>query len=42
MRVVVADDEVLLREGLSRLLAEVGHEVVATAAEPRELVRQVG
>lgn len=42
MRVVVADDEVLLREGLARLLAEVGHEVVATAAEPRELVRQVG
>jgi serine/threonine-protein kinase len=39
---VVADDEVLLREGLSRLLSEVGHDVVATAGEPVELLRQVG
>ncbi|WP_205474000.1 response regulator transcription factor [Nocardioides sp. SYSU D00038] len=29
MRVVVADDSVLLREGLQLLLAEAGHEVVA-------------
>ena len=42
MRVAVADDEVLVREGLSRLLAEAGVEVVATAGEPRELIRQVG
>jgi DNA-binding NarL/FixJ family response regulator len=42
MRVAVADDEVLLREGLSRLLAEAGMEVVATAGEPGELIRRVG
>ncbi len=42
MRVAVADDEVLVREGLSRLLAEAGVTVVATAGEPRELIRQVG
>jgi DNA-binding NarL/FixJ family response regulator len=42
MRVAVADDEALLREGLSRLLAEAGQEVVATAGEPGELIRRVG
>jgi DNA-binding NarL/FixJ family response regulator len=42
MRVAVADDEALLREGLSRLLAEAGLEVVATAGEPGELIRRVG
>ena len=41
MRVVIADDEVLLREGLSRLLSEVGIEVVATAAEPLGLMKAV-
>ena len=41
MRVAVADDEALLREGLSRLLAEAGQEVVATAGEPGELIRRV-
>ena len=29
MRIVIAEDSVLLREGISRLLAEYGHEVVA-------------
>ncbi|MGB3828041.1 MAG: DNA-binding response regulator, partial [Ornithinimicrobium sp.] len=29
MRVVIADDSALLREGLARLLIEAGHEVVA-------------
>jgi DNA-binding NarL/FixJ family response regulator len=42
MRVAIADDEVLLREGLSRLLAEAGLEVVATAGDPKELIRRVG
>jgi len=29
VRVVIAEDSVLLREGLTRLLAEAGHGVVA-------------
>ena len=33
LRIVVADDSVLLREGLQLLLAEAGHEVVAAAAD---------
>ena len=41
MRVAIADDEVLLREGLSRLLIEAGLEVVATAGDPTELIRRV-
>jgi DNA-binding NarL/FixJ family response regulator len=39
MRVVIADDELLLREGLARLLAEVGFEVLGTAGEPASLHR---
>ncbi len=42
MRVVIAEDSVLLREGLTRLLAEAGHEVVAAAAEAEEFLRAVG
>jgi DNA-binding NarL/FixJ family response regulator len=42
MRVVIAEDSVLLREGLTRLLAEAGHEVVATAAEAEGFLRAVG
>jgi DNA-binding NarL/FixJ family response regulator len=38
MRVVVADDSVLLREGLIRLLTENGHEVVAAVADGPSLV----
>jgi DNA-binding NarL/FixJ family response regulator len=38
MRVVVADDAVLLREGLVRLLAEGGHEVVAAVGDGQALV----
>ena len=34
MRVVLADDEALLREGLARLLAEAGFEVAGTARTP--------
>jgi DNA-binding NarL/FixJ family response regulator len=41
MRVVIADDELLLREGLARLLTEVGIDVVATAANPDLLHRRV-
>jgi DNA-binding NarL/FixJ family response regulator len=41
MRVVIADDAVLLREGAARLLAEAGHEVVAQAGDAEELLRKV-
>lgn len=41
MRVLIADDEVLLREGLERLLTEAGLEVVGKAGDPGELLRQV-
>ena len=41
MRIVIAEDSVLLREGLTRLLAEAGHEVVATAAEAEGFLRAV-
>ena len=41
MRVVVADDEVLLREGLARLLTETGFEVVGKAGDPDQLLNIV-
>jgi DNA-binding NarL/FixJ family response regulator len=41
MRVVIADDSVLLREGVSRLLAEAGFEVVGQAGDADELLREV-
>jgi serine/threonine-protein kinase len=41
MRVVIADDELLLREGLARLLSEVGLEVVGTAYDAATLRRVV-
>lgn len=37
MRVVIAEDSLLLREGLSRLLTEAGFDVAASAADGREL-----
>lgn len=37
MRVVVADDAVILREGLARLLTEAGFEVVGLAGDAEEL-----
>jgi DNA-binding NarL/FixJ family response regulator/class 3 adenylate cyclase len=40
-RVIIADDELLLREGLARLLAEAGFDVVGMAATADELLRQV-
>jgi len=42
MRVVVADDSVLLREGVVRLLQEGGFEVVAQAGDAEDLLRKVG
>jgi DNA-binding NarL/FixJ family response regulator len=42
MRVVVAEDSVLLREGIVRLLSEHGFEVVAQAGDADDLVRKVG
>jgi len=41
MRVVVADDVMLIRSGLSRLLAEAGVEVVGEAADANALLRLV-
>ena len=37
MKVVVADDSMLVREGLARLLADAGLDVVATAADVAQL-----
>lgn len=39
MRIVLAEDQFLLREGLTRLLETFGHEVVATAAAGPETLR---
>jgi DNA-binding NarL/FixJ family response regulator len=41
VRVVIAEDQVLLREGLARLFAEGGHEVVACQGDARNLVSVV-
>lgn len=41
LRIVVADDAVLLREGLVRLLSEDGHEVVAAVGDGPALVEAV-
>ncbi len=41
MRVVIAEDSVLLREGLVRLLTDAGLEVVAAVEEPEALLRAV-
>jgi DNA-binding NarL/FixJ family response regulator len=40
MRVVVAEDQALLREGIVRLLSENGMEVVAQAADAEDLLRK--
>ena len=42
LRVVIAEDAVLLREGLQRLLTEAGLEVAGTAADAHELLRLAG
>jgi DNA-binding NarL/FixJ family response regulator len=41
MRVVIAEDSVLLREGLARLLEDHGHEVVAAVSDAAALVEAV-
>jgi DNA-binding NarL/FixJ family response regulator len=41
LRVVIADDAVLLREGLIRLLAENGHEVVSAVGDGPALVEAI-
>jgi DNA-binding NarL/FixJ family response regulator len=41
MRVIVADDGVLFREGLSRVLTEAGFEVTAQVADGQALLRRV-
>ncbi|WP_433177023.1 response regulator transcription factor [Actinoallomurus sp. CA-150999] len=41
MRVILAEDSTLLREGLVRLLAEEGHEVVAATADADALLAAV-
>jgi DNA-binding NarL/FixJ family response regulator len=42
MRVVLADDSLLLREGVARLLEDAGFEVVAQAGDAEDLLRKVG
>jgi DNA-binding NarL/FixJ family response regulator len=41
MRVAIAEDSVLLREGVTRLLAEEGFEVVAECGDADELLRKL-
>jgi DNA-binding NarL/FixJ family response regulator len=41
MRIVIADDALLLREGAARLLAHAGYEVVAQAGDADDLLRKV-
>ena len=40
VRVVIGEDDVLLREGISRLLTEAGFEVVAQAGDAEEFLRR--
>src|ERR671935_973849 len=42
MRVVLADDSILLREGIARLLEDAGFEVVAQSGTAEDLLRHVG
>lgn len=41
MRVVIADDVMLMRAGIARLLADAGVEIVGEAADAAQLLRQV-
>jgi DNA-binding NarL/FixJ family response regulator len=41
LRVVIGEDQLLLREGLARLLGEAGMEVVAQAGDAPDLLRKV-
>jgi DNA-binding NarL/FixJ family response regulator len=42
LRVLVADDDALLREGIASLLRDAGHEVVGRAHDAQDLMAQVG
>ena len=41
MRVVIAEDQVLLRDGVARLLGDAGHVVVSQVGDGRSLVAEV-
>ncbi len=41
MRLLIADDSALVREGLHRLVTEAGHEVVAIAADGPQLLSEI-
>jgi DNA-binding NarL/FixJ family response regulator len=41
VRVVIAEDQALLREGLGRLFEDAGHEIVASAPDAESLVAKV-
>lgn len=41
LRIVIADDSVLLREGVARLLEDAGFEVVGQAGDAEDLLRKV-
>lgn len=41
MRILICEDSVLLREGLVRLLADAGHEVVAALSDASQLMQSV-
>jgi DNA-binding NarL/FixJ family response regulator len=41
LRVIIGEDEVLLREGIARLLEDAGLDVVGRAADAEDLLRQV-
>ena len=41
MRIAIAEDSVLLREGLARLLADEGHQVTAAESDPERFLRAV-
>jgi DNA-binding NarL/FixJ family response regulator len=40
LRIVIGEDDVLLREGMVRLLAEAGHSVVAQAGDADDILRK--
>jgi DNA-binding NarL/FixJ family response regulator len=42
LRVLVADDDALLREGIASLLRDAGHEIVGRAHDAQDLMAQVG
>jgi DNA-binding NarL/FixJ family response regulator len=42
VRIVVADDSALIRDGLARLLPAHGHEIAATAADADALIESIG